>query len=895
MPFLTESGPPPTATTGRVQYQYLSQAAIDSAVTGDTDIIYILNEAPYTKYFWNGSAMVNQDVGQKADAIPDVIYSLWQQAGGVPTPSQPTQARNVIKSADYTLESADGLNTRILAQTATSMKISVPGTSVIPVTQGPVTVIRLGGTVQIVPVSGVTLLPSPTINIESQYGVVRLIPIQTNTWLADVSANALSGVAPTNSVRPAISGTPTVGSTLTSTAGTWTVDGTKTYQWFADSVAISGATSTTYALQSAQIGKLVTCVVTNVVTGYPSVSAVSNGIVCVAAAVSVPQFSGLAVFTGVNIVGGSVTVTAPAATNSPTGYKFQRMLNGALDGSVTNQAGASLAWTITSGAAGKALTYSIIPYNGSGDGASITTQPFQIADAPIEGASPPVWEEFVEGSSASGISINLSKPSGTVDGDLLFLRVTLTGSAVVSYINSVSGFAGFTQLTDIVSGSGSTAIRLCSFWKIASSEPSSYTVNFSANVSHCASVARISNCSGVLGLSTATGTGVSMSIPALTTSVPNTLLYAEASQYEAAGVTFAPLAGWTNIDNQVPTPANAVSFIKTQTGAGSTGGVTIQGDGAGSADWVGRIIAFNPPASVGPPPPAPPPPPPPSPSTDLPGPRVGSFSTVGPIVAVSNQTISAVRINTTSGPCITVPAGVNNVTIVDCDLQRGRGEGNIIVHGSNVTILHCNITDGNRGVLVDGGTNVVTRKCVFTTFNASPFPRGTACEYDRVNGGEITENLFYGSSYPSDVISCYESSNLRLTGNYGDVNIAEPSSAAFTMGDSTTGNPGSNNYVAGNYIKQTGGGVPAGVFGSSGNTILEQNCFPSGIQAYNYSGVFVGVTVRNNAINFSNSFVPDTSVISGWSTNVNGSLPASVPGGLGWFDTSGVFHSTYVP
>ncbi len=836
-------------------------------------------------------------INSKADALPDVIYTLWSQASGVgsPAPSPLTQYRNITKTADYTLEAADAAKTRILAQTATSMRVILPSTSVIPATSEPVQIIRMGaGTVQITPANGVTLLPVNPVNIDAQYGVVNLIPIQTNTWLAQVGTNVLAGQAPTNSVRPAVTGTPIVGNTLTCSAGTWTVDGSKTYQWFADSVAIGGATSTTFVLTTTQIGKLVTCVVTNVVTGLPSVSAASNGVVCVAAAVSVPQFVGLAVFSGVNIVGGSVTVTAPPATNTPTSYKFQRMLDGVLDGSVTTQAGTSLAWTITSGAAGKALTYSIIPTNGSGDGAALVTQPYQIADVPVGGASPPVWDNFVEGSGASGISINLTKPGGTVNGDILFIRVTLTGSAVVSYINTVGTFAGFTQLTDIVSGSGSTAIRLCSFWKVASSEPSAYNINFSANVSHCASVARITNCSGVLSSSTASGTGVAINVPALNVTLPNTLLYAEASQYDAGGVTFSPLAGWTNVDNQVPTPANAVSYIKTQTSAGTTGDITIQGDGAGTANWVGRILAFYPPASVGTPPP-PPPPPPPAPSADNPGPRVGSFTVSQPITAVSNQTISAVRINTTAGPCITVPAGVNNVTIVDCDLQRGRGEGSIIVQGSNVTILHCNITDGNRGVLADGATNVVTRKCVFTTFNASPFPRGTACEYDRVNGGEITENLFYGSSYPSDVVSVYESSNIRMTGNYGSVNITEPSSAAFTMGDSTTGNPGANNYVAGNFIEQTGGGVPAGVFGSAGNTILERNCFPFGIQAYNYSGVFVGVTVRNNAINFSNSFVPDTSVIAGWSTNVNSSSSSAVPGGLGWFDTSGVFHSTYIP
>ncbi|MBI5717032.1 MAG: hypothetical protein HZC37_05010, partial [Burkholderiales bacterium] len=46
---------------------------------------------------------------------------------------------------------------------------------------------------------------------------------------------------------------------------------------------------------------------------------------------------------------------------------------------------------------------------------------------------------------------------------------------------------------------------------------------------------------------------------------------------------------------------------------------------------------------------------------------------------------------------------------------------------------------------------------------------------------------------------------------------------------------------------------------------------------YNYSGTFVGVTVRNNVINLGASFVPDTSVISGWSTNINSTDCSRVP------------------
>jgi hypothetical protein len=67
------------------------------------------------------------------------------------------------------------------------------------------------------------------------------------------------------------------------------------------------------------------------------------------------------------------------------------------------------------------------------------------------------------------------------------------------------------------------------------------------------------------------------------------------------------------------------------------------------------------------------------------------------------------------------------------------------------------------------------------------------------------------------------------------------------------------------------------VFGSTGNTILEKNCLTAGIQAYNYAGVFNGVTVRNNVININASYVPDTSVLAGWSTNVNSTDCAKIP------------------
>lgn len=80
------------------------------------------------------------------------------------------------------------------------------------------------------------------------------------------SGLALPGgnVAPVNTVLPVITGTLTVGQTLTSSTGTWTGSApiTYTYQWKRAGVAIGGATASTYMLVTADGGALITFTVT---------------------------------------------------------------------------------------------------------------------------------------------------------------------------------------------------------------------------------------------------------------------------------------------------------------------------------------------------------------------------------------------------------------------------------------------------------------------------------------------------------------------------------------------------------------------------------------------------------------------------------------------------------
>lgn len=194
---------------------------------------------------------------------------------------------------------------------------------------------------------------------------------------------------------------------------------------------------------------------------------------------------------------------------------------------------------------------------------------------------------------------------------------------------------------------------------------------------------------------------------------------------------------------------------------------------------------------------------------------------------------------------------------------------NVVNGSSGNTVEHNRVSaDIERGIMVIGASgNIVQRNVLLGVRLFGDYKH--AIEVTHSDRTIVHGNYFTGA-WESDILSGYESSDCRFTDNeFEDVSIEEPTGAAFTIGDSTTGNPGRNNTISRNMVYSQRGGVPAGVFGSAGNTILENNCFAAGIQAYNYSGIFVGVTVRNNVINMSNSFVPDSSIINGWSTNIN--------------------------
>ena len=154
------------------------------------------------------------------------------------------------------------------------------------------------------------------------------------------------GSAPVNTVAPAVTGTATFGSTLTTTNGTWTgaPAPTFTYQWFrSPSTSISGATSSTYVLVAADVGFGIFCQVRATNSVAPSgVTANSNTTATVAAVVPGAPTIGTATQTGSSTAtvvytapasDGGATITTYTATSSPGGVTGT--LNQAGSGTIT--------------------------------------------------------------------------------------------------------------------------------------------------------------------------------------------------------------------------------------------------------------------------------------------------------------------------------------------------------------------------------------------------------------------------------------------------------------------------------------------------------------------------------------------------------------------------------
>jgi len=185
-----------------------------------------------------------------------------------------------------------------------------------------------------------------------------------------VKGGGVSAISPVNSSPPAISGTTTLGSVLTTTNGTWTNSPSSfSYQWKRGATNI-GTNSPNYTLVLADSSAAITCEVTAINAGGSSAPATSNTIT---AANYTPVNSSPPAISGTTSVGSVLTTNDGTWINSPSSFSYQWKRGATNIGTNANT------YTLVQADAGQNLTCVVTATNAAGS-ANATSNSLYIYD-----------------------------------------------------------------------------------------------------------------------------------------------------------------------------------------------------------------------------------------------------------------------------------------------------------------------------------------------------------------------------------------------------------------------------------------------------------------------------------------------------------------------------------
>jgi hypothetical protein len=268
------------------------------------------------------------------------------------------------------------------------------------------------------------------------------------------SGSGSTGLAPVNTSAPVISGTAQQGQTVSCSAGAW--DNSPTgyaYQWLRGGSPISGASSSTYLLASADVGLSITCAVT-ATNAAGSATATSSsitptGIVAPGAPLVVvnPAISGTAQKTL------SITCGTGTWTNSPTGYTYQWSRNGsAISGATTNS------YTLVAADVGASIFCTVTASNASGSSAASSNAVTPIDLAPVNTLAPAISGTAQQGQTVTCSTGTWNNPPTSYAYQWKRNGVSIAGATGASYtlVTADVGQALLCAVTATNSG-GSTA------------------------------------------------------------------------------------------------------------------------------------------------------------------------------------------------------------------------------------------------------------------------------------------------------------------------------------------------------------------------------------------------------------------------------------------------------
>jgi hypothetical protein len=126
-----------------------------------------------------------------------------------------------------------------------------------------------------------------------------------------------------NTAAPVVTGAWTVGTTLSASTGTWSTNGTFTYQWQSSIdnsswLDITNANTSTYLLTSSELSKYVRVQVTNTTSSGTGVAYSASR-----SQVGSPYISVIPVISGILRVGSVQTASTGTWLNSPTEFNYQ--------------------------------------------------------------------------------------------------------------------------------------------------------------------------------------------------------------------------------------------------------------------------------------------------------------------------------------------------------------------------------------------------------------------------------------------------------------------------------------------------------------------------------------------------------------------------------------------